>query len=169
MIRHTLIMKQVALLLLYLSTAANSFLIRSSLPKSKPFAPLFLEDWVADMIDDELRRLGSENAMSKEWMQRNKAAILKRLESDFVDEEDPNLEEFQSHKKDSKMALRDPQRYCADRCITTGNCDVFEDAFNLSPREVIQFCKECVLSEDEDPCDIPDGFYNDDDDDKLMP
>ena len=29
-------------------------------------------------------------------------------------------------RKDEKMAEDDPMRYCADRCVTTGNCDVFE-------------------------------------------
>lgn len=29
-------------------------------------------------------------------------------------------------RKDEKMAQDDPMRYCADRCVTTGNCDVFE-------------------------------------------
>lgn len=29
-------------------------------------------------------------------------------------------------RKDEKMAEDDPMRYCADRCVSTGNCDVFE-------------------------------------------
>ena len=29
-------------------------------------------------------------------------------------------------RKDERMAEDDPMRYCADRCVTTGNCDVFE-------------------------------------------
>ena len=29
------------------------------------------------------------------------------------------------------MANDDPMRYCADRCVSTGNCDVFEDMFDL--------------------------------------
>lgn len=31
------------------------------------------------------------------------------------------------------------------------------------PAEVIKFCKECVLSEDEEPCDIPETIFRDDD------
>lgn len=34
-------------------------------------------------------------------------------------------------RKDEKMANDDPARYCADRCVSTGNCDVFEDMFEL--------------------------------------
>jgi len=34
-------------------------------------------------------------------------------------------------RKDEKMANDDPMRYCADRCVSTGNCDVFEDMFDL--------------------------------------
>ncbi len=29
-------------------------------------------------------------------------------------------------RKDERMAEDDPMRYCADRCVNTGNCDVFE-------------------------------------------
>ncbi len=32
------------------------------------------------------------------------------------------------------------------------------------PMEVIKFCKECVLSEDEEPCDVPANLFDDDDD-----
>jgi hypothetical protein len=34
-------------------------------------------------------------------------------------------------RKDEKMASDDPAKYCADRCVSTGNCDVFEDMFEL--------------------------------------
>ena len=34
----------------------------------------------------------------------------------------------------------------------------------MSPEKVIEFCTECVLSEEQEECEIPDGFY-----DKLMP
>ena len=37
-------------------------------------------------------------------------------------------------------------------------------SFEMGPEEVVEFCANCVLSEEEEPCDIPDGFY-----DKLMP
>jgi len=39
-------------------------------------------------------------------------------------------------------------------------------SFEFSPEEVMEFCNDCVLSEDEEPCDIPDAFY---DLDKLKP
>mmetsp|Transcript_19562 Transcript_19562/g.34357 ORF Transcript_19562/g.34357 Transcript_19562/m.34357 type:complete len:213 (+) Transcript_19562:300-938(+) len=98
-------------------------------------------------------------------------------------------------RKDEKMAENDPMRYCADRCVTTGNCDVFEvclrmnhllwlqlyiyvqfshrlfyyshtkfqDMFEMGPSEVIKFCNECVLSEEDEPCDIPESFFGSDD------
>jgi hypothetical protein len=56
------------------------------------------------------------------------------------------------------MAREDPARYCADRCVSTGNCQVWEDMFELSAKEVMAFCEGCVLSEDEEPCDIPEKF-----------
>ena len=57
------------------------------------------------------------------------------------------------------MAFNDPMRYCADRCVSTGNCDVFEDVYDMSPRQVIAFCEECVLSEEEEPCDVPESMF----------
>jgi hypothetical protein len=30
--------------------------------------------------------------------------------------------------------------------------------FELSEKEVRKFCEECVLSEDEEPCDVPEKF-----------
>ncbi|KAL7537367.1 hypothetical protein ACHAWF_005738 [Thalassiosira exigua] len=65
------------------------------------------------------------------------------------------------------MAADDPARYCADRCVTTGNCDVFEDMFEMDPREVMAFCTECVLSEDEEPCDVPANLLRDDGNDEV--
>lgn len=67
------------------------------------------------------------------------------------------------------MAMNDPQRYSADRCITTGNCDIYEDYYGLSAHEVIQFCAECVLSEEEEPCDIPERFHDNNNGSKLTP
>mmetsp|Transcript_1750 Transcript_1750/g.3746 ORF Transcript_1750/g.3746 Transcript_1750/m.3746 type:complete len:100 (+) Transcript_1750:419-718(+) len=61
-------------------------------------------------------------------------------------------------RKDKRMAREDPARYCADRCVATGNCDVWEDMFEMAADEVQQFCTECVLSEDEEPCDVPEKF-----------
>ena len=40
----------------------------------------------------------------------------------------------------------------------------FINRFDLSPHDVIKFCTDCVLSEEEEPCDVPEGFY-----DELMP
>jgi hypothetical protein len=38
-------------------------------------------------------------------------------------------------------------------------------SFDLSAKEVLQFCTECVLNEDEDSeCEIPEAFFDD-----LMP
>mmetsp|Transcript_52096 Transcript_52096/g.79107 ORF Transcript_52096/g.79107 Transcript_52096/m.79107 type:complete len:160 (-) Transcript_52096:230-709(-) len=123
---------------------------------------LFLEDWVANLIDEELYRQSHKKDFENEWMEKNRAAVFSRMETDFMFE--PDKTEFVMHKRDEKMAKEDPQKYCADRCVTTGNCDIYEDYFEMSPQEVIKFCTECVLSEEEEECDIPDGFY-----DKLMP
>jgi hypothetical protein len=33
------------------------------------------------------------------------------------------------------------------------------NSFEFSPEEVIAFCTDCVLADDEEPCEIPDAFY----------
>ena len=65
-------------------------------------------------------------------------------------------------RRDKRMARNNPAKYCADRCIATGNCEVFEDYFEMGPDEVIKFCNECVLSEDDIPCDIPQSMLDND-------
>jgi hypothetical protein len=88
---------------------------------------LFLEDWVADLIDQELYRQGHKKEYESAWMEKNRAAVFSRIESDFGPMEHPDQTEFRMHNKDKKMAEDDPERYCADRCIATGNCDIYED------------------------------------------
>mmetsp|Transcript_32948 Transcript_32948/g.96155 ORF Transcript_32948/g.96155 Transcript_32948/m.96155 type:complete len:163 (+) Transcript_32948:69-557(+) len=136
----------------------SSFVIPSKAPVSS--TRLFLEDWVADLIDKELYRQSHKKDFEQEWMEKNRAAVFYHVESDFGPVANPDESEFRMHQKDMKLAKDDPQRYCADRCIATGNCDVFEDFYHMSPEEVIKFCTDCVLSEDEGECDIPEGFYD---------
>mmetsp|Transcript_4696 Transcript_4696/g.9227 ORF Transcript_4696/g.9227 Transcript_4696/m.9227 type:complete len:93 (+) Transcript_4696:755-1033(+) len=60
-------------------------------------------------------------------------------------------------------------RYCRDRCLATGFCDVFEEAYDYSQEEARAFCTECVVAVDEDGdehlCDLPEGsieqYYED--------
>ncbi len=33
-------------------------------------------------------------------------------------------------------------------------------SYHMSPEEVIKFCTDCVLSEGEGECEIPEGFYD---------
>ena len=46
-------------------------------------------------------------------------------------------------------------------CLTkfsAKNC--LRRSFEMGPQDVVKFCSECVLSDGDEPCDIPDGFYN---------
>ncbi|KAL7469411.1 hypothetical protein ACHAXS_009666 [Conticribra weissflogii] len=123
------------------------------------------------MIDNELYRLNHKEEADKEWLekQREWSRMEPKLPDNFDFEEiidpsgsDSSKNDATMRRKDEKMAENDPMRYCADRCVATGNCDVFEDMFEMGPDEVIKFCKECVLSEDEEPCDIPETIFKDD-------
>jgi hypothetical protein len=93
---------------------------------------LFLEDWVADLIDGELFRQGHKDEFDKEWMEKNRGKMFYHMQSIggealMAAAEIDNQEDFRMHAKDQKLAVLDPQKYCADRCITTGNCDIYED------------------------------------------
>lgn len=115
------------------------------------------------MIDGELDRQAHKKEYEAQWMKKNRAAVFSKVETEFepqMDEATSNANELRMRRKDEKMAVNDPQRYCADRCLSTGNCDVFEDFYELGPEDVMKFCTDCVLSEDEEPCDVPDAFYN---------
>ena len=78
------------------------------------------------MIDGELDRESHKKEYENEWMKKNRAAVLSRMESDFI----PVLadgDEMRQARKDRRMAEKNPAQYCADRCIATGHCDVYED------------------------------------------
>lgn len=93
-------------------------------------------------------------------MEKNRNQILRHLPSEsdvMVDQDD--LQNVRQIAKDKKLAKEDPQRYCADRCVATGNCDVYEDIFDLSPQDVLAFCNDCVLSEDKEECQVPPAFF----------
>jgi len=129
-------------------------------------------DWVAEMIDGELYRQDHHKEYEAAWMEKNKGAVVSRLSderstttglypSQMVGDDD--RESFVEHRRDERMAFLKPEKYCADRCIATGNCDILEDFYELGPQDVLKFCEECVLNfddvEDNLGCDVPDAFY----------
>jgi hypothetical protein len=58
------------------------------------------------------------------------------------------------NQKDKVLFERDTRRWCLDRCLATGYCDVVEDLWDLSSEQVVKFCQacagedECVLDEE---------------------
>ncbi|KAL3816159.1 hypothetical protein ACHAXA_001646 [Cyclostephanos tholiformis] len=125
---------------------------------------LNLENHIADMIDNEHERQRNID----QWRLKQTEKLNKLREPtlpsgfDFNTPADLKINGDAAMKvqmrKDRRMAKDDPSRYCADRCVSTGNCQVWEDMFDMDADEVQKFCKECVLSLDEEPCDIPEKF-----------
>ena len=81
------------------------------------------------MIDGESYRQTHQKDFEREWMEKNREAMLSRLNDGkraIPDDEDPgqNMREL---ARDRILATKNPRQYCADRCISTGNCDVYED------------------------------------------
>mmetsp|Transcript_159 Transcript_159/g.359 ORF Transcript_159/g.359 Transcript_159/m.359 type:complete len:222 (-) Transcript_159:355-1020(-) len=131
---------------------------------------IFLEDWVAEMIDNELYRQQHHKEYEAAWMEKNKGAVINSLSDDKTNigvypSQMMNLDDreaFAEHKRDERMAFLKPEKYCADRCLATGNCDILEDFYELGPEDVVKFCEECVLGGDSDVslgCDVPEAFY----------
>lgn len=100
-------------------------------------------------IDGEMRRLNHKHISEAEFLlkQQQWSQMEPTLPSNFDFEDDydrplsatggpTQVPGFTSgvdrsvssprRRKDEKMVEDDPMRYCADRCVTTGNCDVFE-------------------------------------------
>jgi len=153
---------------------------RLSSPSRESTTRIFLEDWVANMIDGELERLNPEGQQKYDAksMEQLKGAVLTRMNAGaaanmggpdvvgypslMMDENERQL--FAEHNRDERMAFTKPEKYCADRCVATGNCDILEDFYELTPESVIQFCEECVLNFDveegaDNDCTVPEAFY----------
>jgi hypothetical protein len=193
MLHNNFLAAAVLLLLAWSAAYTTAFQIGSPIGNAngrsccRPSTQLNLEDHIANMIDNELKRLNSKDIIESKFNDSQRAwnAEVKPtpdnydFQAEFFDMMSPrDILGFSSvggvdrtkdtssprRRKDEKMAEDDPMRYCADRCVTTGNCDVFEDMFDMDPSEVITFCKECVLSEEEEPCDVPVNLFEDDND-----
>ena len=85
--------------------------------------------------------------------------------------DDDDREAYAEYKRDERMAFTKVEKYCQDRCLATGNCDILEDFYELSSSDVLKFCEECVLFDDEEgldvdgdagSCDVPEAFYQKD-------
>jgi hypothetical protein len=118
-------------------------------------------------IDKALWRQNHKGELEEAWKVRNSVVIEKELPKEYAFDDHFMEDTYtpRQYRKDKSMARKDPIAYCADRCVATGNCDIFEEIFDMSPEEVLKFCNDCVMSESEDPCDVPDavwekGFYN---------
>lgn len=118
---------------------------------------LNLDPRIARLVDEEYYRETHLDEYDKKFHERNDPLIEHDLPQGY-DADESDLAEPVLHRqqvKDRRLARDDPQKYCADRCLSTGYCDAFEDFFEFTPEEVLEFCTDCVLSEDEEPCDIP--------------
>lgn len=109
---------------------------------------------LAQMIDDQYYYQNHKMELDQKFHQQNdKYCESQTLPDKFEFNED--LLCTTQKMRDYRLARTDPARYCADRCLATGFCDAYEEFFEFSAEEVKEFCTECVLSDDEEPCDVP--------------
>lgn len=136
-------------------------------PFSRVTTHLNLENHIAEMIDTEVDRLQNLGLWRRQQAEKAKKkgrepSIPQGFDFNSASDFQANAGAAQKiqRRKDRRMARDDPARYCADRCVATGNCQVWEDMFEMGPGEVRKFCEDCVLSEEEEPCDVPDAFLD---------
>eukprot|EP00986_Skeletonema_menzelii_P014242 scaffold9167_cov160-Skeletonema_menzelii.AAC.3 len=130
----------------------NPPIIRPRRPSSST-TTLFLEDHIANMIDNEMRRLYQKQDTQSQWEARQRALQAEihvipdnyNFDAEFDDSSSSVVVQGfttsgvdrsttisgRTRHRDEKMVENDPMRYCADRCVSTGNCDVFEDMFDM--------------------------------------
>jgi hypothetical protein len=98
----------------------------------RPATKLYLEDHIADLIDKELDRLRHKKDLEKAFIRKNEAFVRKDLPAAFDFDDTMAMQDImgpRQMKKDKKLARENPQAYCADRCVATGNCEVYEDMY----------------------------------------
>jgi len=95
------------------------------------------------MIDEEIYRQQHKKEFENKWMEKNRGAILHSMSGASTSSgsgsstssngnalmDDDQQELMRERVKDKRLASNDPERYCADRCLSTGNCDVYEDLY----------------------------------------
>ncbi|GKY94866.1 hypothetical protein MPSEU_000451500 [Mayamaea pseudoterrestris] len=165
-------MMSIRLVLVTMLAASSTAFVVQPLGSSitRPSTRVYIDRRIADSIDAEFHRQHHRKEFENEWMEKNRGAVLQSLggssnnEQSMVSDLEEQHESMRQFAKDKRLAKEDPRRYCAERCISTGHCDVYEDIFDFSPTEVLEFCNDCVLGEGDEPCDIPESFYE-----KLSP
>jgi len=147
---------------IYFTNGPASFAFSPAI-SSRPSTKLYLEDHIAEMIDREYFRLRHKKIFDVKREERNTVVMEKKLPQDYEFASASDLlenEDAVQARRDHLLAKRNPEKYCMERCVATGNCEVFEDLFDFSADEVMEFCTDCVLSEEEEPCDVPEKFLD---------
>mmetsp|Transcript_9212 Transcript_9212/g.10739 ORF Transcript_9212/g.10739 Transcript_9212/m.10739 type:complete len:165 (-) Transcript_9212:272-766(-) len=142
---------------IYFTNGVASFSINHQIG-SRLSTKLYLEDHIAEMIDTNHHRLFHKEALEQRRQENNSRVKEPVTPLDYEFTSDELSDNAVEMRRDQMLANKDPQKYCADRCVSTGHCDVFEDLFDFSAEEVMAFCTDCVLSEEDEPCDMPEGF-----------
>jgi hypothetical protein len=95
------------------------------------------------MVDlTEFKAIAEQNVVSSlaDMLMRDNMSV-------FEDNEDNPFANAQ-FARDRKLAASDPAKWCADRCLATGHCEVVEDFAKMSTAEVMSFCNSCVGEEE---------------------
>lgn len=102
---------------------------------------------------EEFKAMASQNvlpSLAKMFAQDNGRAFEENGEHDHFSNAYSGENAFE-FRRDKKLWQEHPQRYCADRCLATGYCEVLEDIYEMTTSQVRQFCENCA---GDDECEL---------------
>jgi len=149
------------LLILALTVALASAFVANKPRSAKGTSQLFISKKAIQMIEEQWYRQQHMEEIRAKEAQQVATYVDKPLPQGYND----NFIAKGFEERARIMAREYPDIYCKHKCLSSGNCEAFEDAFHMDSLQAMQFCKDCVLSDGEEPCDVPEqmldeGFQN---------
>jgi hypothetical protein len=94
---------------------------------------------------DEFKEMASQNVVP------SLAEMSMRDNNHVFEDASEAWEDYATSLRDERMAKANPKKYCVDRCLATGYCEVLEDILDMTTQQVKRFCDNCS---GEDECEL---------------
>ena len=101
-----------------------------------------------DKNHDGMVDLAEFKAMADQNVVPSLADIFMRDAGHVFEENGDAMFADASYRRDAKLAKENPKAWCADRCLSTGHCEVLEDIYDMTSTQIMSFCDRCA-GEDE--------------------
>merc|ERR1712150_175681 len=94
---------------------------------------------------DEFKAMAGQNLMP------TLAQMFMKDNDRIFDDNEDSLYSNAQRVRDEKLVADDTRRFCIDRCLATGYCDVLEDFLEMTTSQVRKFCESCSSG---DECEL---------------